>query len=328
MNMPLLRHSMVRGLGALMMVVSAGLAMAGTFPDRPVRLVVAGPPSGGTDFLARVLAERLTVIWKQPVVVENRAGASGLIGTKYVQTAPADGYTLILGHAATHAIVPAMHHPSPYDPINDFTPISLVATAPEVLVVAENSPIKSLRELLAAAKARPGTMTYGSPGIGLPQHLLGYRMAQLAGVDMRHVPYRGSNPALTDLIGGQISAMVVTTGAVMPFIKDGRVRPIAVNSAQRSPLLPDVPTFGEQGMPELQQLGWFGVFAPAKVPPELVSTLNSAIVKVLSAPDVRARIAALYVDPVSDTPEEFAAFHREEVRKWAQIVKQSGVRAE
>jgi tripartite-type tricarboxylate transporter receptor subunit TctC len=322
------RDAVARGLVALMLAASAGLAMAGTFPDRPVRLVVAGPPSGGTDFLARVLAERLTAMWKQPVVVENRAGASGLIGTQYVRSAPADGYTLILGHAATHAIVPAMHHPSPYDPIRDFTPISLVGTAPEVLVVAANSPIKSLPDLIAAARAKPGTLTYGSPGIGLPQHLLGYRMAQLAGVDMRHVPYRGSNPALTDLIGGQISAMVVTTGAVIPFIKDGRVRAIAVNSAQRSPLLPDVPTFNEEGMPELQQLGWFGVFAPAGVPPEIAATLNGAIAKVLAEPDVRARISALYVDPVGDTQQQFAAFHREEVRKWAQIVKESGVRAE
>src|SRR5437868_3289699 len=221
-------QAVVRGVAALLLAASAGLAMAGTFPDRPVKLVVAGPPSGGTDFLARVLADRLTAMWKQTVMVESRAGASGLIGTKYVQGAPPDGYTLILGHAATHAIVPAMHQPRPYDPIRDFTPISLVATAPEVLVVAANSPIKSLPELIAAAKAKPGAVTYGSPGIGLPQHLLGYRMAQLAGVDMRHVPYRGSNPALTDLIGGQISAMVVTRAPGIPVIKEGRGRASAL----------------------------------------------------------------------------------------------------
>ena len=309
--------------------LAAGTVAAhAAFPDKPVKIVVAGPPAGGTDFLARLLAERLAEMWKQPVIVENRAGASGMIGTKYVLLAPADGYTLILGHTATHAIVPALHHPTPYDPVADFVPISLVATAPEVLVVPAGSPIRTVADLVALAKARPGSVTYGSPGIGLPQHLLGHRLGQIAGVDLMHVPYKGSSPALTDLMGGQITAMVVTSAAVMPFIKDGKVRAIAVNSARRTEMLPNVPTFTELGMPELSQLGWFGVFAPAKVPRDVIAAIGSAIAKVMSAPEVRARIAAQYVDPVGDTPEQFAAFHREEVRKWNTIVNQSGVRAE
>lgn len=317
----------LRWLGAAALATAACTAAA-AFPDKPVKIVVAGPPAGGTDFLARLLAERLTDAWKQAVVVENRAGASGMIGTRYVLQAPADGYTLIMGHSATHAIVPALHQPAPYDPVADFAPVSLIATAPELLVVGAGSPIRSVADLVAQAKARPGSVTYGSPGVGLPQHLLGHRLGQIAGVDLTHVPYKGSSPALTDLIGGQIAAMVVTSGAVMPFVRDGKVRAIAVNSPKRMPALPQVPTFAELGMAELGQPGWFGVFAPAKVPHDVVLQIGAAITKVMATPDVRNRIAAQYVEPVGDSPEQFAAFHREEVRKWTAIVRQSGVKAE
>ena len=303
-------------------------ATAAAFPDKPVKIVVAGPPAGGTDFLARLVAERLTGAWKQPVIVENRAGASGMIGTKYVLQAPPDGYTLIMGQSATHAIVPALHQPAPYDAIADFVPISLVATAPELLVVSAASPVKSVADLVAQAKARPGSVTYGSPGVGLPQHLLGHRLGQIAGVQLTHVPYRGSSPALNDLVGGQITSMVVTSAAVMPFIKDGRVRAIAVNSPKRMTALPDVPTFAELGMPELAQQGWYGIFAPAGVPPDIVAQIGAALSKLVAAPEVRSRIEAQYAEPVGDTPEQFAAFQREEVRKWTAIVKQSGVKAD
>lgn len=316
-----------RWLGALALAACAVTAHA-AFPDKPVKIVVPGPPAGGTDFLARLVADELSQIWKQPVVIENRAGASGLIGTKYVQTSAPDGYTLMIGHGATHAIVPALHQPTPYDPIGDFTPIILVGTAPEMLVVAADSPLKSVADLIAKAKVKPGSVSYGSPGIGLPQHLLGYRLAQLAGVEMLHVPYKGSNPALTDLMGGQLSAMVVTSGAVMPFINSGRVRALAVNSATRMKSLPDVPTFAELGMPQLQQVGWFGVFAPAGVRPDVVATINAAIAKVISMPEVRKKMAGQYIDPVGGTVQQFAIFHREEVRKWTAIVRESGVRAE
>jgi tripartite-type tricarboxylate transporter receptor subunit TctC len=315
----------LRWISVVALAASSLVAQA-AFPDRPVKLVVAGPPAGGTDFLARLVADELSRAWKQPVVVENRAGASGLIGTRFVQTAPPDGYTLILGHAATHAIVPAMHQPPPYDPIANFTPISLVATAPDLLVVAADSPDKSVADLIARARAKPGSVTYGSPGIGLPQHLLGHRLAQVAGVSMLHVPYKGSNPALTELIGGQLQSMFVTSGAVMPFIKTGRVRALAVNSARRMPDLPDVPTFAELGMPQLQQAGWFGVFGPAGMAPDVVTAINAAIAKIVTLPQVRAKMATQYFDPVGGSPEQFAAFHREEVKRWAAIVRESGVR--
>lgn len=304
----------------------SGMARADTYPTRPVTLVVAGPPSGGTDFMARLLAEKLTERWGQSVMVENRAGASGIIGTRHVKNAPPDGYTLILGHTATHAIVPAVYEPSPYDPVRDFTPISLIGTASDILVVPADSPINSLEELLAEARARPSELTYGSPGVGLPQHLLAVRMGQIAGAQMRHIPYKGSSPALNDLIGGRLSFMVVTPAAVMPFIKDGRVRAIAVNSEDRSPLLPEIPTFTEMNIPGLSQPGWFGIFAPAGLPSAVRDELSNACVEILALPEVRNKMAALYVEPVGSSTAEFEEYQLAEVAKWTAIVEQSGVR--
>ena len=319
---------LARCAAALALAAAAAAAPAATFPDRPVKLVVAGPPGGGTDFLARLIGDELSRMWKQPVVVDNRAGASGIVGTRFVQGSAPDGYTLMLGHSATHAIVPALHQPAPYDAVADFTPVSLVGTAPELLVVAAQSPVRSLADLVAQARAKPGSVTYASPGIGLPQHLLGHRLAQLAGVQMVHVPYKGSNPAVADLMGGQVSAMVATSGAVLPFIKSGRLRALAVNSTRRMSELPEVPTFDELGMPQLSQVGWFGVFGPRGVPADVVTTLNSAIVRVLAMPDVRAKMAAQFIDPVGSTAAQLAAFQGEEVKKWTAIVRESGVRVD
>lgn len=317
---------------ALLWLAAAALATttatAAAYPDKTVKIVVAGPPAGGGDFIARLLADRLTHVWKQPVVVENRAGASGIIGTKYVLQAPPDGYTLMMGHSATHAIVPALHQPPPYDAVTDFEPVSLLATATDLLIVPADSPIKSVADLLAEAKAHPGSVTYGTPGVGLAQHLLGQRLGQLAGVQLTPVPYRGSGPALNDLVGKQITSMVVTSPAVMPFIKDGRVRALAVSSPKRMPALPNVPTFAELGMPELTQQGWFGIFAPAGTPSDIVEQIGAALTKLMATPDIRSRIEAQFADPVGDTPQQFAAFQRQEVRKWTAIIKQTGIKAE
>jgi len=309
-------------------VLPVGAARAEEYPTRPVKIVVAGPPGGGTDFVARLIAETLTARWKQSVVVENRAGASGIIGTKYVMGVPADGYVVMLGHVATHAIVPAMHQPPPYDAVRDFTPISLVATAPDVLVVAADSPVRSVQDLVALAREKPGAFTYGSPGVGLPQHLMGFMLGKSAGVQMRHVPYKGSAPALTDLLGGHISAMFVTPGAVMPYVRDKRVRALAVTSARRSPLLPDVPSVTEIGLGALEQVGWFGMFAPANLPPAIAATLGTEIAAVMAMPEVRSKVEAQVMDPVVSTQAEFAAFHRQQVAKWTDIVRESGVKAE
>jgi len=299
---------------------------ASTYPNHPVRIIVAGPAGGGTDFVARLLAERLSRIWNQAVVVENRAGASGVIGSRYVEQSGPDGYTLILGQSGTHAIVPFLQKPSPYDPVRDFVPVIEVSTAPDLLVVSADSPIKSYKDLIDTARDHAGIVTYGSAGVGLPQHLIGFRMAQLAGVQMRHIPYKGSPPGLTDLMGGQITSMLVTAAAVMPLIKSGRIRALASNAAHRLPTLPDVPTFAELGVAVPQESGWNGLFAPAGTPKEVVARINAATQQVLAENEVRKLLAESYVTPVGNSPEDFARFHQEEVRRWTALIEQSGVK--
>ncbi len=297
------------------------------FPERTVRIIVGGAPGGGTDFLARLVAERLSARWKQPVVVENRAGASGTIGTKFVMSSPPDGHTLIMGHTSTHAIVPALMDPSPYDAVRDFTPVAQVAVAPDLLVVAANSPVKSVKDLIDLARAKPGEVTYGSPGVGLTQHLRGFMLARSAGVEMRHVPYKGTAPALQDLLGGHITMMFATAGGIVQQARDGRVRVLGVSSPRRIPMFPDAPTMTELGFPDLEGLGFFGLFGPAAMPPRIVQTIGSAVAAVLAEPDTRARIETQFVDPVVSTPEQFAEFHRGEVARWTKIVRASGVKA-
>jgi tripartite-type tricarboxylate transporter receptor subunit TctC len=314
-------------LAAGLMPVSSALGQQ-EFPDRTVRIVVAGAAGGGTDFLARLIAERLAVRWKQPVLVENRAGASGMIGTKFVMASPPDGYTLILGHNATHAIVPALIRPQPYDAIRDFTPVSLVATAPDLLVVGGNSSIRSVADLIAMARAKSDSVTYASPGVGLPQHLNGFIFGKSAGAQMRHVAYKGSAPALTDLIGGHITMMFVTAGAVVQHVREGRVRAIAITSPNRSALFPEVPTMTELGMPELDVVGWFGLFGPANLAPRVVSIIGTEVAAVMGEPGVRAKIEAQVIEPVVSTPAQFAEIHRKEVARWTEVVRQSGVTAQ
>ena len=312
----------------LCMALAGTAALAQDFPTKTVRIIVAGPPAGGTDFMARLIAEKLAERWKQPVVVENKAGASGMIGTKFVMNAEPDGYTFMLGHVATHAIVPAIYQPRPYDPVGDFTPIALVATAPEILIVAANSPFKTVQDIIDAAREKPESITYGSPGVGLPQHLAGFQLGKNTETRMRHIPYRGTAPALNDLIGGQISMMFATPPAVMGFVKDGRVRALAVTSEQRSQILPGVPTFEELKINGLVQLGWFGMFGPAGIPAPVLATLEKSIGAVLADPVVRKKIEEMYADPASATQREFADYHRAEVAKWTEIVQTSGIKAD
>jgi tripartite-type tricarboxylate transporter receptor subunit TctC len=330
MSTPLPRRALQRWV--LSSMVAGALpwlpAQAQEFPARGVKIVVAGPPGGGTDYVARLIAEKLAARWKQSVVVENRAGASGIIGTKYVMGMPADGYVVMLGHVATHAIVPALHHPPPYDAVRDFTPISLVATAPDVLVVGAQSPLKSIQDLVNLARERPGAVTYGSPGVGLPQHLTGFMLGKTAGVQMRHVPYKGSTPALADLMGGHIHAMFVTPGAVMSLVREGRVRPLAVTSGRRSKLLPEVPSVSEVGFAALERDGWFGMFGPAGMSQSVLQLLSTEIASVMGQTDVRSKVESQLMDPVVSTHSEFAQFHRQQVAQWTEIVRESGVKAE
>ncbi|HEY2254247.1 MAG TPA: tripartite tricarboxylate transporter substrate binding protein, partial [Variovorax sp.] len=284
--------------------------------------------AGTSDVLARLVAADLPALLGQPAIVENRPGAAGIIGTRELVDAAPDGHTLLLGHVATNAIVPALYHPKPYDAISDFMPISPVGTAPDLLVVPASNPARTLADLLAQGR-KGGDLTYGSPGVGLPQHFFGYMLSRESGVPMRHVPYKGSAPALMDVLSGQISMMFVTSGAAAPYVRSGQVRALAVATQERSPFFPDVPTMKEQGFPGVAQQTWFGLFAPARTPPEIGDELNAALGAILARPAFRSRLEGLFVEPA--TPHErgvYAAFIRNEASKWADIVRQSGINAE
>jgi tripartite-type tricarboxylate transporter receptor subunit TctC len=308
---------------------TAGTAAAADFPTQPVTIIVAGAPAGGTDSIARTLASDLTGILRQSVVVDNKAGAGGIIGTKALLNAAPDGHTLLMGHVATNAIVPAVVKPRPYDPLADFTPVALVGTAPDLLVVSSQSGIRDLAGLLALGRSRPDGLSYGSPGVGLPQHISGFALSKATGVPMVHVPYRGSAPALVDLIGNRISMMFVTPGAAVPYLKSGQLHAIAVTSAERNRFFPEVPTLAELGHSSLTQTGWFGVFAPAGTPAPVVETLRKGIATSLSKGETQSKLEAMYLETAGEsTPGAFAAFVRNEVGKWAAIVNELGVTAE
>jgi tripartite-type tricarboxylate transporter receptor subunit TctC len=311
-----------------MLFTSPGLAQASDYPSRPVVLVVAGPPAGGTDAIARIVSSDLSQSLGQSVVVDNRAGAGGIIGTKAVAGAAPDGHTLLMGHVATNAIVPALIKPRPYDPLGDFVPVALVGTAPDLLVVSAKSGVGTFAELLAKGKTG-SRLTYASPGVGLPQHIAGFALAKASGIPMQHVPYRGSAPALTDLIGGQVSMMFVTPGAAVPFLKSGQLKAIAITSRERSRFFPDVPTVGELGYPGVEETGWFGVFAPASTPAAIVEKLNMQIGQTIRKAPILERLEAMYLEPASDTGSAFfRAFVKTEVNKWAEVIQKLGVSAE
>jgi tripartite-type tricarboxylate transporter receptor subunit TctC len=315
-------------LMASVMWLGLAPAFAQDFPSRPVKLIVAGPPAGATDYIARLIAQKLSEQWGQPVAVENIAGASGTIGSRALKNATPDGHTIGLGHLGTHGIVPNLHNPPPYDPLRDFAPVNYLGNAWDILVVPPRVPAKSVPELMSMARERPDSLTYGSIGIGQPAHFLGFLLTRSAGVKIVHVPYKGSAPAVTDLLAERISMMFASAGAIVPYLKDRRLRALAITASKRSPLLPDVPTFKEIGMPELELLTWLGVFAPAKTPQPVVEKISSDVSRVLAIPDIRAKLAAQFFDPLGSTPEQFAAFLEKEVARWKVIVKDSGVRAE
>jgi tripartite-type tricarboxylate transporter receptor subunit TctC len=313
--------------GALFLAAGPCAASAADYPSRPVVLLVAGPPAGGSDTIARILSAELAQTMGQSIVVENRAGASGIIGAKAVASSLPDGHMLLLGHT-THAIVPALVKPRPYDPIADFVPVAMIGSAPDLLVVSSKSGINNLADLLAKGKAT-GTLSYGSPGQGLPQHLAGFALSKASGVPMLHVPYRGSAPAATALLGGHVSMMFATPGAVAPFLKSGQMKAIAITSAQRSRFFPDVPTVGELGFPSVEETVWFGVFAPAGTPAAVIQTLSTEIGRAVGKPEIRLRLEAMYLEPATDSSSTtFSAFVKTEVTKWASVIKVLGVSAE
>jgi tripartite-type tricarboxylate transporter receptor subunit TctC len=327
--MPVYRWAAAAAVACLnLAVLPCAGADDAAYPTRPVMLVVAGPPAGGTDTIARIIAADLSQSLGQSVVVENRSGAGGIIGTRGVASAAPDGQTLLMGHVATHAIVPALIKPRPYDPIKDFVAVALVGTAPDLLVVSGKSDIHSFGELIAKGKAGVA-LTYASPGVGLPQHIAGFALAKASGISMQHVPYRGSAPALNDILGGQVSMMFVTPGAVVPFLKSGQLRAIAITSHERSRFFPSVPTVAELGFPSVEESGWFGVFAPAGTPPAIVQKLSTQIGQSIAKKQTRDRLEALYLEPSTDASSSFfGLFVRGEYAKWSELVQKLGVVAE
>src|SRR5262245_27423843 len=299
------------------------VAPAQDYPRKPVRMIIPYPPGGPTDILGRIVAQNLTEKLGQQVVVENKPGASGMIGADLVAKAPPDGYTL-LANASIHVINPSLYKNPSYDAIKDFTPVSLIAEVPLVLVVAPELPVKSVKDLIALAKSSSGKLNFASSGNAAAPHLAGEAFKIATGVDMQHVPYKGSGPALTDLMGGQVQLMFDSLPSSISHVKSGKLRAIAVTTAKRSSALPSVPTIAESGVPGFDISTWYGIWAPAGTPKEIVGKLSGEIAKIVKVPDVRERLAGLGAEPVGNSPDEFAAYCRSELAKWAKIVKASG----
>jgi tripartite-type tricarboxylate transporter receptor subunit TctC len=308
-------------------LVTAG-ANAQTYPSKSIRMVVPFPPGGTTDILARTIGQKMAEDWGQPVVIDNRPGAGGNIGSDLVAKAPPDGYTLLMGTISTHAINPSLYKKLPFDPARDFAPISRVGTLPNILIVHPSVPVKSVKELIELAKSKPGDLNFASSGVGTSLHLSGELFNSMAGVKLVHIPYKGSSPALADLLGGQVKIMFDNLPSALPHVKAGKLKPLAVTSTKRVAVLPELPTVSESGLPGFEVTSWFAVYAPAKTPKDIVTKLNGEIVKILRSADVKDKLAQLGVDAAPTTPEELATFAKAETEKWGKVVKATGASAD
>jgi tripartite-type tricarboxylate transporter receptor subunit TctC len=319
----------VPALCALLFAALCGVVQAadGSYPQRPIRMIVAYPPGGGTDQVGRIMADRLAVNLGQNVVIDNRGGATGNIGTELAARANPDGHTLLMGNVAPNAINVSLFRKIGFDPVKDFAPISLVAVTPNILVVHPSVAVKTVKDLIALAKARPGTLNFPSAGLGSSSHLAGEMLKSMAGVDMVHVPYKGGGPALIALISGQVQIMFATMPAAMPHVKSGKVRPVAVTTARRSSAMPELPTIAEAGVAGYEAATWYGLLAPAGTPRAVVGRLHGEVVKILGG-ETRERLGALGFEPAGTTPGEFAAYIKSEIVKWAKVIKDANIRPE
>lgn len=307
---------------------AASAVGAEAYPTRPIRFVVPFAPGGSTDTLARTIGIKMSDSMGQQIVVDNRAGGNGNIGMQIVAEAPPDGYTIVLGYIANLAIGPHLYKKLPFDPVKSFAPITQLAESPNILVAHPSLPVKSVKELIAYAKAHPGKLNFGSASVASVGHLTGIMLNQMAGIDMQHVPYKGSGQAVIDVVGGQIQLMFSGMSSVMPHVKAGRLRPLAVTGAKRSPAVPDVPTIAESGFPGFSATAWYGVLAPAKTPKAVVNRLHDEIVHALALPDVKQRLESVGFELVGGTPDQFAAYIKTELKKWDKVVKASGAKPE
>jgi len=318
-------HTRVVKLVLVLAAVGAQCAFAQNYPTRPIRLVVASSPGGASDILARLLAQKLGEQFKEQIVVDNRGGASGILGTDIVAKATPDGYTLLIIQPSL-TINPNVFKKLPYDVVRDFAPISLVVDAAQMLSVNPSLAAKSVKDLIALAKAKPGQLTFGSPGFGTSPHLTAELFKHKAGIEMQQIIFKGSGPAYVSLISGEISAMIATALSMMPHVKTGRIRPLGVTLLKRLEILPEVPTIAESGLPGFKTSQWFGFLAPAGTPAPVIDRIYQALSRAAGSPEVKSRLAAQGVDVVSTSPKEFTKVIREELVQWAAVVKAAGIK--
>jgi tripartite-type tricarboxylate transporter receptor subunit TctC len=307
------------------LAVAAAPSLAQPYPAKPIRIVVPFPAGGNADIFARAFAQKLGDAWKQTPIVDNRAGAAGIIGTQFVAKSPADGYTLLFGTTGTHTTNPAVYAKLPYDPVKDFAPVSNFADSPFLLVVHPSVPANTLQGLIALARARPGQLDYASFGAGSSAHLAGEMLRTMAGINIVHVAYKGGPPAVNDLVGGHVALMFNSMPAVLPLVKSARLRALAVAAAKRAPTLPELPTFGEAGLAGFEAGSWYGVLAPAGTPREVVTRLHGETVRMLGLPDVRQKLASEGAEAIGNTPEEFAAQIQRDIARWAKVAREAKI---
>jgi tripartite-type tricarboxylate transporter receptor subunit TctC len=322
-----LSHIAKLAIAVACLITAPMFAAAQPYPNRPIHLVVGFPPGGINDIVARIVGQKMSESLGQPVIVENRGGAGGTIGADWVSKATSDGYTLLLGSVSNLAMAPSLYASLQYDPTKDFTPVGLVAAAPNIMVVNPDFPVHSVKDLIELAKQKPGTIDYASAGIGTSNHLTVELLKVMADIDIVHVPFRGDGPAIAAVLAGQVPMQFPTLPVALPYIKSGKLRAVAVSSATRSPLLPEVPTVAESGgLPEFAVSIWVGIVAPPGTPKEIVDRLNAEIRKAISLPDIREHLAALGADPASDTPEQFSAYIAAETAQWLKVARAAKIK--
>lgn len=303
-------------------------AQSGPYPNRPIKLIVTVPPGGAADFIARLLASKLSTSMGQPVVVENKAGASGSLASDFVAKSAPDGYTLLQSSITTHGIGPHLMTKLPYDPVASFAPVTMLASLPLIMTVNADVKASALTDFVALAKAQPGKLAFASSGNGGAPHMAGELLKFAASVDMLHAPYRGSGPAVADLVGGQVQVMFDGAPSLLPHITSGKLRPLAAASPKRNPLLPNLPTFAELGLPAVNVALWYGLMAPAGTPPDIIARLNREVNQALKSPEVLERFAAQGTEALGGSPEQAATYVKQELERWGPVVKRAGIKAD
>lgn len=312
--------------GALLLAVFSQYATSQAYPAKPIRIIVHFPAGGPTDIVGRAVAQKLAEAWGQQTIVDNRPGAGGILGTDLVVRAAPDGYTLLFATSGSMSITPALNSRLPYNPFKDLAPISLVVINPQILVLHPSLPAHSVKELVSLAKTRPGQINYASVGPGSPNHLGMEMLKAMAGIDMLHVPYKGTTPALTDLLAGQVSLMFNSMPSVLPHVTAKKLRGIAVGSGKRSPAAPDIPTVAESGLPGFEYVTWYGLFAPAATPRDIILKINAEVVRMLAAPELAQRLASQGAEPATSSPEQLGKYMLEQHERWKQVIQSAHIR--